>query len=193
MVSLQQVHKVNRRTYLAKTFSLSMLLETESREVDTRAEDLRLCQDTDSTNTINLHLHIWVTVGVAEVGQIELAERIFAIAWRILDRRAAGRDSAIVPCVNFLRTVEIESDRPAIGVRRDLAVDRARQHEDRALPAPAGAALVVGPSRLFEQGIVELSGAIEIIRSDHDVGKHKSAPIPFALSLSKGCSSILPN
>lgn len=80
MVSLQQVHKVNRRTYLAKTFSLSMLLETESREVDTRAEDLRLCQDTDSTNTINLHLHIWVTVGVAEVGQMGSPGCIFCVA-----------------------------------------------------------------------------------------------------------------
>lgn len=81
MVSLQQVRKVNRGTYLAKTFSLSMLLETESREVDTRAEDLRLCQDTDSTNTINLHLHIWVTVGVAEVGQMRAPSGVLCVTF----------------------------------------------------------------------------------------------------------------
>jgi hypothetical protein len=80
MISLQEVCRVNYGTYLAETFSLSMLLETESREVNTRAEDLRLCQDTDTTNTIDLHLHIRVTVGVAEVGQMGSPGCIFRIA-----------------------------------------------------------------------------------------------------------------
>ena len=80
MISLQQLCRVDRGTYLAKTFSLSMLLEAESREVDTRAEDLRLCQDTDTTDTIDLHLHIRITVGVAEVGQMRSPGSIFCVA-----------------------------------------------------------------------------------------------------------------
>ena len=80
MISLQQICRVDRGTYLAKTFSLSMLLEAESREVDTRAEDLRLCQDTDTTDTIDLHLHIRITVGVAEVGQMRSPGSIFCVA-----------------------------------------------------------------------------------------------------------------
>lgn len=80
MISLQQICRADRGTYLAKTFSLSMLLEAESREVDTRAEDLRLCQDTDTTDTIDLHLHIRITVGVAEVGQMRSPGSIFCVA-----------------------------------------------------------------------------------------------------------------
>jgi hypothetical protein len=49
-------------TYLAKAFGLGMLFETESGEVGTLAEHLCLRKNTDTTDTINLHLHVWVAV-----------------------------------------------------------------------------------------------------------------------------------
>jgi len=68
-------------TYLAKTFGLSVLLETEGREVNTRTEDLCLCQNTDTADTVDLHLHVWVTVRVAEVGQMRSPGSVFSVAF----------------------------------------------------------------------------------------------------------------
>ena len=47
-----------------------MLFETEGREVNTGAEDLGLGQNTDTANTVNLHFHVWVAIGIAQVGQV---------------------------------------------------------------------------------------------------------------------------
>src|SRR5690242_7502840 len=58
-----------------------MLLETESREVDTRTEDLGLSQNTDTTNSVNLHLHIWITVGVAEVCQMRSPSSVLCVSF----------------------------------------------------------------------------------------------------------------
>lgn len=68
-------------TYLAKTFRLSVLLETKGREVDARTEDLCLCKNANTTDTVNLHLHVWVTVRVAEIGQMRSPGGIFCIAF----------------------------------------------------------------------------------------------------------------
>lgn len=57
-------------SYLAESFCLSMLLETERREVAAGAEDLCFCEDTDTTNTVDFHFHVRVTVWVAKVGQV---------------------------------------------------------------------------------------------------------------------------
>lgn len=67
-VSLAVIAAMPEATYLAKTFGFGVLLETESREVDTRTEHFCLCQDTDTTDTVNLHFHVWVAVWIAEVG-----------------------------------------------------------------------------------------------------------------------------
>jgi hypothetical protein len=68
-------------THLAESFGLSMLLKTECGEVHSRAEDLRLGQDTDTTDTVDLHLHIWVTVWVAQVGQMRAPGGILCITF----------------------------------------------------------------------------------------------------------------
>lgn len=57
-----------------------MLLKTERREVDTGAKDLRLSQNTDTSYTVNLHLHIWVAVGIAEVSQMRSPSSVFCVS-----------------------------------------------------------------------------------------------------------------
>lgn len=61
---------MRRVVYLAKSLCLSMLLEAERREVDSRAEHLRLGQNTDTSNAIQLHLHVGITVRITEIGQM---------------------------------------------------------------------------------------------------------------------------
>ena len=47
-----------------------MLFKTESGEVYTLTENLGLGQDTDTSNTVDFHLHVWVAIGVAQVCQM---------------------------------------------------------------------------------------------------------------------------
>ena len=85
-------------TYLAKALSLSVLLETEGREVNTRTEDFRFGQDTDTTNSINLHLHVWVTVGIAEISQMRSPGSVLCISVddnSIFIERVSERESGL--------------------------------------------------------------------------------------------------
>jgi hypothetical protein len=66
-------------TYLAKAFSLSVLLEAESGEVNTGAEDLCLSKNTDTTHTIYLHFHIWVAIRIAKVGQMRSPSSVLCV------------------------------------------------------------------------------------------------------------------
>src|SRR4051812_33835555 len=91
-----------------------------------------------------------VAVGIAEIGKIKLAVGIFAIAGRVFTRLAAGRDAALVPGVDLLRSAEVEPDSAAVGMMRGLPVDRFADHEHRAILAIGNAALVVGPAVLLE-------------------------------------------
>lgn len=47
-----------------------MLLKGERREVASCAEHARLRKNRDTTNTVNFHFDIGITVGVAEVSQV---------------------------------------------------------------------------------------------------------------------------
>ena len=96
-----------------------------------------------------------VAVGIAQISKVELAEPTFAIAGRLLTRRAARFDASLVPGVDFFGTVEVEPDRPAIGVMRRLAVDRPGNHEHRSIAAIGEPALVVLVRLLAEQRVVE--------------------------------------
>lgn len=78
-------------TYLAKTFGLSVLFKTESREMNSRAEDLCFCQDTDTTDTVDLHLHVWVTVGVAEISQMRSPGSVLCVSF--------DNDSIFIECI----------------------------------------------------------------------------------------------
>src|SRR5690349_1676077 len=65
-----------------------------------------------------------VAVGVAQIGEIELAGRALAHAGRVFDRRAARRDAGLVPGVDLRGRVHREADGAAIGVARGLPIDR---------------------------------------------------------------------
>lgn len=58
-----------------------MLLKTKGREMDSVSEDASLGQNTDASDTIDLHLHIWVTVRVTEVGQVRPPRCIFSVSF----------------------------------------------------------------------------------------------------------------
>jgi hypothetical protein len=68
-------------SYLAKPFRLCMLLEAECREVDARTEYPGLGQNTYTTNAVNLHLHVWVAIGITEVGQMRPPGGILSISF----------------------------------------------------------------------------------------------------------------
>jgi hypothetical protein len=68
-------------TYLAKAFGFGMLLETESGEMGTLAEDLCFCKNTDTADTINLHFHVWVAVRIAQVGQMRSPCSVLGISF----------------------------------------------------------------------------------------------------------------
>lgn len=58
------------RVYLSEAFRLGMLLERERWEVGTGTENLGFGENGYTTDTINLHLDIRITVGVTEVGEM---------------------------------------------------------------------------------------------------------------------------
>jgi len=57
-----------------------MLLKAERREMDARAEDLSLGQDTDSTDAVDLHLHIGIAIWVAQVSKVRPPRRILCVS-----------------------------------------------------------------------------------------------------------------
>lgn len=57
-----------------------MLLKTEGREVDPSTKNARLRQDTDASDPIQLHLHVWVTVGIAQVREVWSPGRVLGVA-----------------------------------------------------------------------------------------------------------------
>ena len=68
-------------SHLSESLSLSMLLKAERREVDTVTEDSGLGKNADTTNTVDFHLHIRVTIGVAKVGQVRSPGCVFCITF----------------------------------------------------------------------------------------------------------------
>lgn len=56
-----------------------MLFEAERREVDTRPEDLGLGQDADTTHSVDIHLHVGITVGIAQIRKMRSPSGIFGI------------------------------------------------------------------------------------------------------------------
>lgn len=58
-----------------------MLLEAKRGEVDALTEDFCFGEDTDATNTINFHFHVWIAVRIAEVSQVRSPSRVFCVAF----------------------------------------------------------------------------------------------------------------
>lgn len=66
-------------SYLAEPFCLGVLLKTECGEVATGAEDLGFCKNADTTDTVNFHFHVRVTIGVAKVCQMRAPGRVLCV------------------------------------------------------------------------------------------------------------------
>lgn len=67
--------------YLAKPFGLGMLFEAECWEVDACTEDPGLGQDTDTANAVQFHLHVRITIGIAEVGEVRPPRSVLGISF----------------------------------------------------------------------------------------------------------------
>lgn len=66
--------------YLSKAFSFGMLFKAEGWEMDPRAKDPRFGEDADTANTVDLHLHVRITVGVSQICQMWSPCRVFCVA-----------------------------------------------------------------------------------------------------------------
>ncbi len=58
-----------------------MLFKAKGWEMNTATEYLGLGQDTDTTNTVNFHLHIGVTVGITKIGKMGSPGGIFGVSF----------------------------------------------------------------------------------------------------------------
>lgn len=67
--------------HLSKTLGLCVFLEAEGREVDAGSEYTGLGQNADTSYSINLHLHIWISVGVSQVSQVGPPCRILGVSF----------------------------------------------------------------------------------------------------------------
>lgn len=79
MVSPQSICELNLEPYLSEALRLGVLLKTESRKVDAVAEDFSFGQNTDTTNTVDLHFHVGVAVRVAKISQMWAPCRILCV------------------------------------------------------------------------------------------------------------------
>ena len=66
--------------YLSETFGLCVLLKTEGWEVHAATKHTSFCQNTDTSDAVNLHLHVRVTVRVAQVGKMRAPCGVLCVA-----------------------------------------------------------------------------------------------------------------
>lgn len=57
-----------------------MFFEAERWEVDAVTENLGLCQNTHSTNAIDLHFHVGIAIGVPEICKMGTPGSIFCVS-----------------------------------------------------------------------------------------------------------------
>lgn len=95
-----------RGPYLAETFRLCVLLEAKCREVNTVPENKSLGQNTDTTDTVDFHFHIWIAVRVAEVGKMRAPRGVLGVAFDN-DRVFVQGVGQSQGCLGFLPRVQI--------------------------------------------------------------------------------------
>src|SRR5215468_7189008 len=120
----------------------------------------------------------FIAVGIAQVGEIKLAESTLSPARRILDALASVGNAGVVKCFHLLGAVASKADGATVGVGRGIAVDGHADREHASLGAIEDATLGIGVARGnadgAEHGIVELLGGGDIIGTNHDVREHCS-------------------
>ena len=76
-----ELESPKRRERVSYRIHLCMLLEAESWKVHACTEDASFRQDTDTSDAINLHLHVWVAVWVSEIGKMWSPGSILCVAF----------------------------------------------------------------------------------------------------------------
>lgn len=66
--------------YLSESFRLCMFFETERWEMDACSEHAGLRENTDTSNPIDFHFHIWITVWISKVGKMRSPGGVFCIS-----------------------------------------------------------------------------------------------------------------
>lgn len=66
--------------YLSEAFCLGVLLEAKGWEVHAASEDFRFGEDTDASYSVNFHFHVWITVGIAQIGQMRSPSRVLCVS-----------------------------------------------------------------------------------------------------------------
>lgn len=69
-----------------------MLLKGKGREMDSCSEDLCLGQDTDTADSVDLHLHVRVAKGVSQVSQMRSPGSVLGVT---LDN-----DGVFIQCIS---------------------------------------------------------------------------------------------
>lgn len=83
-----------------------MLLKTKSWEMHSGAKHSCFSEDTDTPNTVEVHLHVRIAVRVAEISQMRPPGRIFGVSFhnnRILVQGIGQRESGL----GFLPRVQV--------------------------------------------------------------------------------------
>src|ERR1700730_7715968 len=114
-----------------------------------------------------------VAIGVTKISEISA---IWALAGRILDRRAAIRNAGFVPCFGLRRILHHKTDRAAVGLAGRLALNWLGHHEPAAIVRVSQSASGVLSAGLSahrgKQGVIEFLRPGNIVTPDHDVAKH---------------------
>jgi len=67
--------------YLAEAFCFCMFFKAECREVNSRSEDFRFCQNTDTANTVDLHFHVGIAIWVSQISEMRAPSGILSITF----------------------------------------------------------------------------------------------------------------
>src|SRR3989338_7148169 len=116
-----------------------------------------------------------VAVRVAQVCQVELAARAFAVARWVFAGGATVGHTGCVERIGLLGRLHGKADGAAIGKGGGLAIDGGADAEG-AGGAPVEVAVFVGDTRGHtngaEQRVVELPGHLQIVHTDHHMTEH---------------------
>ena len=119
-----------------------------------------------------------VAVGIAQIGEVHLAEPASRDAGRILDRRAAIGDAGGVPGIDLFGARGHEADGRAVAVAARLAVDRLTDAERPVLVIHQSALPKSWPGlpKRAHRRVVEFLRPLAVAPTEHHVAEHVSPP-----------------
>src|SRR5687768_4642844 len=127
-----------------------------------------------------------VSIGVAHIGKVILAQRIITQSWRVFDGYAAMCHRRVMKLLHQLRCLAFECDGSSVCTRGRLIVDGLADAE-RISTVPVEQANMTCRRNVADRAalradhaknrIVETFGAFDVVAANHDVIEHS-----FALS-----------